>query len=379
MMHFNANKNSWTITDFEHARKILQDKSFEIFKPISSGDMSPLSDTGRQAQNANRRVPPLSDILRVHLSKKAIAHHEPVIRHFVQTSWQSIRDNPTLDIVRDFTSPLPLRVMLYLLGLPHDGGPHLDEAFAEITSGHEADASPLERVRARLALVGLQNWLLRMEKRHVPTPFWTDMEQASQVGGDSDRSQFLYWISMLLYAGSVTTRDLLTNVIHRFVRHPQLAREITQRGHANDALLDELLRLDGPVKAITRVATQEQRIGDLTIYPGQLVHIELSSANRDEHYFAQPNVFFDQRRPNAHLAFGHGVTRCLGAHLAKTELRLVVNCISSDISDFQFVEEPSWRESSTLRECTQMRLKRITNRQQELSSPSVFESQQLER
>jgi cytochrome P450 len=113
-----------------------------------------------------------------------------------------------------------------------------------------------------------------------------------------------------------------------------------------DTAVEEILRWTTPSPSKRRTATTWSQLGGADIGPGQKVVVWEGSANRDARRFDEPDAFLVQRDPNPHLAFGHGVHFCLGAHLARLEIRVALEEVLQSVESFTLAAPPQWTRSN---------------------------------
>jgi cytochrome P450 len=143
-------------------------------------------------------------------------------------------------------------------------------------------------------------------------------------GAPLTEQQLHGYLELLIAAGNETTRNAISGGVVALVDHPDEARRLAADadGHVESAV-EELLRWTSPVIQFARQATRDTCVADVPIPAGDMVVLWYPSANRDERQFPEPDRFDIGRAPNQHLAFGHGPHFCLGANLARWELRAV--------------------------------------------------------
>ncbi|CAB4951725.1 unannotated protein [freshwater metagenome] len=137
--------------------------------------------------------------------------------------------------------------------------------------------------------------------------------------------EFNVFVLLLSVAGNETTRNLISGGMHALMEHPeQLERLKADLPGLMETAVDEMLRFVTPVMYFRRTATEDTELRGVQIKKGEMVTIWYGSANRDEEIFANPHVFDVGRTPNEHIAFGgRGPHYCLGASLAKMEIRVM--------------------------------------------------------
>jgi cholest-4-en-3-one 26-monooxygenase len=156
------------------------------------------------------------------------------------------------------------------------------------------------------------------------TDLATSLVHATIDGAPLTDQQLHGYLLLLIGAGNETTRNAITGGVHALLTHPderdRLARDPIG---LNETAVEEILRWTSPVVQFARTAVADFELGDTTIHAGDTVTLWYPSANRDERQFPDPYRFDIGRDPNLHLAFGFGEHFCLGANLARWELRAV--------------------------------------------------------
>lgn len=155
---------------------------------------------------------------------------------------------------------------------------------------------------------------------------------------------------MLVTAGHESTSNLIGNALHALLRHPDQLRWLRSVPDAMPAAMDELLRYDPPVQLTAREAVLPLLIGGQRVLAGQRVIPLWGAANRDPAVFVAPAVL-DLKRVDAraHLSFGAGRHRCLGASLARTEAELAIGALLERYGELSLVEPPIWRRNFSFR------------------------------
>jgi cytochrome P450 len=133
--------------------------------------------------------------------------------------------------------------------------------------------------------------------------------------------ELLSYYFLLVVAGNETTRNAMTGGILALLEHPAEWEKLRRNAGLVDTAVEEIVRWTTPVIQFSRTATRDYRLRDTTIRAGQAVCLYYPSANRDEDVFTDPFAFRVDRDPNPHIGFGMGEHLCLGAHLARLELR----------------------------------------------------------
>ena len=140
-------------------------------------------------------------------------------------------------------------------------------------------------------------------------------------GAPLDPVELLSYYFLLVVAGNETTRNAMTGGMLAFLEHPGEWQKLRANPALLDTAVEEIVRWTTPVIQFARTATRDYKLRGTTIRQGQAVCLFYASANRDEDVFADPFAFRVDRDPNPHIGFGMGEHVCLGAHLARLELR----------------------------------------------------------
>ena len=153
---------------------------------------------------------------------------------------------------------------------------------------------------------------------------------------------------LVLIGGDETTRHVITGGIYQLLaKHDLWDRLVADRGLL-PTTVEEMLRWVSPIKNMARTATRDVELDGKDIRAGQKLLLLYPSANRDEDVFVDPFRFDITRAPNDHLAFGFGTHFCLGASLARLELRVVLDRLLDRLPDLHLVEEaePAFRPAN---------------------------------
>jgi cytochrome P450 len=236
-----------------------------------------------------------------------------------------------MDLVGDFAAPLPLMVIAQLLGAPSDDWPRF-RAWSEamlgladtIGGGTSATAAVSTFGEAHEALRGYLVGLLAARREAPGDDLLTRLVAAEVDGSRLTDDEILGFFELLLLAGHETTTNLISNAMLCFAEHPDQLARLRHAPELLPAAIEEVLRYRSPVQAVFRTTRREVTLHGATIPASQLVLLMLGAANRDPARFTEPDRFDIDRRPGAHLAFGHGIHFCVGAPLARLEARVAL-------------------------------------------------------
>jgi cytochrome P450 len=154
---------------------------------------------------------------------------------------------------------------------------------------------------------------------------------------------------LLLVAGNETTTNLIGNSTHHLIRNPEQWRKLVEDSGLDRSLIEESLRYDAPIQGFFRNTTREVQIGGGTIPAGAKVMLLYGSANRDPRKFEAPDEYRAERNPIDHIAFGFGPHTCLGAHLARLEVRALLAHVLAKVARVRLEGEPVRTRNPLLR------------------------------
>jgi cytochrome P450 len=251
----------------------------------------------------------------------------------------------TCDFVQEVAVGFPLHAILSILGLPEEDFPRIlqltTEAFGADDDELTRSADPEERMATMLDF--FQYFVaLTADRRTNPTDDLASVIANATIDGEplNDFDAASYYV-IIATAGHDTTSSSISGGLEALLRHPdQLARLQADPSLIPNAV-EEMIRWVTPVKEFMRTATEDRTVGGQTIPAGDSVYLAYLSANRDEDVFDDPFRFDVGRPDNKQVAFGYGVHFCLGAHLARLELRVFFEELLKRVDDLALAGEPS--------------------------------------
>jgi cholest-4-en-3-one 26-monooxygenase len=252
------------------------------------------------------------------------------------------------DIVEDFAVKLPLATICDIMGLPVDDWSRIHtwtgaffESEAEVMRlAHEGET--LDELRFRLSMEFYEYCAATANRaRANQDGSLTARVATGEVDGQPLTPQQLHgYLVLLIGAGNETTRNAIAGGVVALLRHPDQLALLCRQPDLVDTATEEILRWVSPVIQFARTATDDVVLGGKRIRAGDTVGIFYPSANRDERAFDDPYRFDITRSPNYHQAFGHGAHFCLGANLARWELRAALRALIPVLPRLQLVGEP---------------------------------------
>jgi cytochrome P450 len=254
-------------------------------------------------------------------------------------------DDGEVDFAQQFSIPFPSQVFLTLLGLPLAD---LDVFLAmkdgiirpDFASGHRW-GSEEALAHQQATADSLYDYFNRVldEREVTPTDDLLTQFLTFEVDGERlTRNDILDICFLFLIAGLDTVTATLDCMFSYLAQHPEHRQQIVDDPSLIPAAVEELLRYETPVMAVIRVATEDTEISGCPIAKGDQVVAMIASGNCDENDLPDADVVRFDRDVNRHLAFGGGVHRCLGSHLARQELRIALREWHRRITDYSVQE-----------------------------------------
>ncbi|MEV4944816.1 cytochrome P450 [Streptomyces sp. NPDC053755] len=226
---------------------------------------------------------------------------------------------PTADLVSAFAKPIPTIVICELLGVPYQDRASFQEQIDTFMNGETSDEDLIA------AYTATQEYLARLvaAKRANPTD-----DVLSELTDSDLTDEELRGIGLiLLAAGFDTTANMLALGAFALLRNPEQLAALRADPALTDQAVEELLRYLSVAKSFMRTALVDVEVGGQLIRAGTTVVLSYSTANRDPERFTDPQVLDLRRRDGGHLAFGHGIHLCLGAQLARIEMRVAFSAL----------------------------------------------------
>jgi len=253
------------------------------------------------------------------------------------------------EFVTDLAVPVPLRIIADMLGVA-DGDLEQFRKWSDamiVAAGADVDEDTLAETQKMMGdfLVYLTDtvekrrehptedvlsWIIEASKQGV----LDDAQRLDRLEGDEVRDFALF----LLVAGNETTRNGISQGMLALFEHPEERARLQSNPALWETAPDELLRWTSPVRAMRRVALRDTTLGNRKILEGQSVVMVYASANRDEAVFDEPHSLRVDRSHNEHLAFGFGPHYCLGANLARMEIRVVLRKVLERLPEIRLAE-----------------------------------------
>jgi len=228
------------------------------------------------------------------------------------------------DLIPQLTFPFPVRIIARILGLPESDWPR----FLQLSTELIAVMRNWDRaVAAGRELRGYFAELIADRRRHPREDLVSQLIEA-EVGGRRLSDDEIYpFLLLLLPAGAETTYRSSSNLLFGLLSNPHQLHAVRADRDLMPQVIEEALRWETPVLTVARTAAEDVELGGVRIPAGGFVAISLGAANRDPARYSNPDAFDIYRKDKQHISFGDGAHKCLGIHLARLEMRVLLNAV----------------------------------------------------
>jgi len=229
-----------------------------------------------------------------------------------------------MEFVSELATPLPVHLIAELLGWPPEERHRLRTWSAAIVRLYEKDATDIHERAAEAATREFAERIRQLVDARLAHPddgVISELAVMERDEGLLQRDELIASCILLLNAGHEATVNAAGNGLLALLRHPDAYRKLRQQPELVDTAVDEMLRYDSPLHLFHRYVLDDMEYGGRRFRAGDMLGLLYGSANRDEESFDEPDRFDITRSPNRHFAFGAGAHICLGAPLARLELR----------------------------------------------------------
>ncbi len=276
----------------------------------------------------------------------AILAMEPVIRETTNMLIDSWIDKGSIEFVRDFAVPLPVRVIAHALNVPEDRLADFKRWSDDSIAGIGTNITIDQRVASERGINEYQRYFaeqIELRRTDPRDDLLTKLLNARVDDDDPDVTdnrpldmpEMLSIVQQLLVAGNETTTKMLTEMMRLLADNPHEWALLKADPSRVDRVVEETLRLGTPTQGMFRIVTRDCELGGVALAKGTRIVIVFMSANRDEVLYEDPDAFVpDRDNLKQHLAFGKGIHFCLGAGLSRLEGQVALQELSRRIESF---------------------------------------------
>ncbi|MCW2983860.1 MAG: cytochrome hydroxylase [Conexibacter sp.] len=331
--------------DVVHALRKPQLLSSTIIDMMFTGEYSPVPG-GSGSHNMMAKDPPdhtrLRRLVNRAFTPEAVGRMRAGMDEFVAAAIERNRGAEEWDFVDEIGKALPLNVFFNLLGVEPD---MFEQARAwsddlmsasRITVGRETP-TPERDAYLKGAMKDYGDYMVHLvdlRRKQPGEDLISGLVQAADEGEKLSQQEVITMIHLLIGAGTESTQKLISNTLLALLHHPDQYAQLRQDPSLIPGAVQEVLRYDGPALYMARIATQDVEIAGVTIPSDAVCLVSYASANHDESKFPDAETFDIHRDTSGIIAFGNGIHRCLGAHLATLEGTVVLEHLVRNFSGF---------------------------------------------
>jgi cytochrome P450 len=339
----------WSVTSHALAREVLQNP-----RQFASGSGMRLGANTRAVALASGRMLVVTDgadhrrLRAAHsawLSSTAIDRIGSDIEHDVEKLVTDlVAAGGSFDAVKDLGAVVARQVLARVLGIPHADWAEL----GRLTDAAYATNVAEEAAEAHGELLMYLNDLLQQRRSNPQDDFVTALAQTTVDGRRLADDEILLNLDGMLTGGLETTPLAVSGALVAFAQDPACWQRLREHPELFNCAVEEMLRWTSPPAHVMRTATADIPLGEAKIRSGDRIVVWIPSANRDEVVFSDAERFVVDRKPNPHLSFGGGPHYCVGAVLARIELRCLLTVLARLISSIAVTGRQERRRSNFL-------------------------------
>lgn len=284
-----------------------------------------------QRRMVNRRFTPRA--VRSHAE-----HYHEMVARLVDDAIGEQAEHQAVEVIDALAAQLPCRVTAELIGFGTD-------RWRDVKSWSERqmriDRRYVEPAVLEDLMASIHEWAHVMQEV-LPQRFAQPEDDlfSDWLGAGMDPNVMVQETGLVIAGGAETTRTVIAHGLRAFVDHPAAWESMASDPSLVTTAVEELIRWVTPLNNMFRLATLDTQLSGTPISAGDRIALVYPAANRDPLVFQDPDRFDIARDPNPHLAFGHGTHFCLGANLARIELRLLFEELSRRVTNLRVVTEP---------------------------------------
>ena len=274
---------------------------------------------------------------------RAVQAHGARIRAVVVELLEAVAERGRMEVVGDLAAPLPCRLTAQLLGFPEDRWPDIRSWSERLMRYDALPRDPAVGAGFVQAISEFEALLDEVIAERSATP--ADDLVSVWLGAAADgcpmaRHTIMNETGLLISGGAETTRTVIARALAAFCDHPDQWEAVAADPGLVPGAVEEMVRWVSPLNNFFRTATADTEVHGTAMAAGDRVILLYPSANRDEDVFPDPFRFDVRRAPNPHVAFGFGPHVCLGAPLARLELRILLEELTARFTGLHRLSEP---------------------------------------
>ena len=344
-VYYDAKNDVWALSTYEHVT--FASKHPELFcskrgmRPHMEDPIVPSMINMDDPEHKLRR-----SIVNRGFTPRRVSDSEAKIRQVCTELINRVCEQGTCEFVTQVAAPLPMVLIGDMLGVPPEDRDQLLDWSDDLLALTTSTFTPEMEAKSQKARMDYAMYTAKVVAERRANPGRDDLISLlshADIGGDSlDDAALVHESMLILIGGDETTRHVITGGLHALIQHPEQRRILVEDPSKIEQGVEELLHWVSPIHNMARTTTRDVQIGGEAIPAGSSVLLLYASANRDEAAFADPHVLDVTRTPNRHVAFGgNGPHFCLGAALARLELKVMFEELLRRLPDITLAEDAS--------------------------------------
>jgi cytochrome P450 family 142 subfamily A polypeptide 1 len=279
---------------------------------------------------------------------RQVAQLEDHTREIVTRILDEVVPRGRCDFTQEVAAPLPMTLIGEMLGIAPEDYEHLQHWSDEMIRGSDGKATD-DTIAAYMRYREYESAVIGA-RRATPADDLASILVHAEIDGERlDEEEVLAELLLLLVGGNETTRNVISGAMEALIAHPDQRQLLIDDPTLIPDAVEEFIRWVTPILNMRRTTTQDVEVRGQVLREGDQVLLMYGSANRDEAVFDQPDRFDVRRHPNPHVSFGFGSHFCLGASLARLEIRLMYEEVLPRLRDIRLAGEVQRAPSSFIR------------------------------
>jgi cytochrome P450 family 142 subfamily A polypeptide 1 len=375
-VYWSEKSDLWILTGYDACCEVS--KNQEIF--TSAQGIRPKQDT---VIGFIDEAEPRHGILRKMINKgftpRMVKQLEEKFRLITKEAIDQIASKGECDFVDDISAPLPIRLIAHMMGIREEDRDQFHAWSDDLIAADSQKGNVEVMARAGKAFVEFSQYVSEIIKDRRKNPqedlvsiltgardsglLDKDFEGVRTLEGQAEELQgmvndeLLVLLLVIMVAGNETTRNGISGGMQYLIENPGERQKLLDNPSLIPDAVEEMIRIVTPVRSFSRTVLEDTELMGHQVKKGQEVLIIYSAANHDARVFDAPHEFRIDRKP-AHIGFGIGSHFCMGANLARMEMRVAFEEILRRLPDMEFSDGgPEFRNSNLVRSCMHMRVK----------------------
>ncbi len=349
-VYYDPNSDVWAVARYDDVLTVSRDpNTYSSYKaPRPKGDPLPMMISMDDPDHLNRRK-----LVNKGFTPRRVRDKLNEIDTLCDLIIDRVCENGRADFVWDVAAPLPLLLIGDMLGFPRESFDDLLQWSDDLIRA-TTETNPEASEKGMLAGIAFREFQMDVIADRRANPGGDDLVsilcEAEVEGEKLDDESIVQESLLILIGGDETSRHVITGGMEALLEFPDERQKLQEDLDGRiDVAVEEMLRWVTPIKNMARTTMAEIQLGDEVVPEAADVIMLYPSANRDEAHFVDPFHFDIERRPNHHLAFGFGAHFCLGASLARLELKQMFTRVLRRLPDIELAvpaDQLPWRNSN---------------------------------